>query len=100
MRKFLILWFVCLFVMGCRGFKGQGYIIDKGIDKIDINAMMDGIQIRPTDADEKYQELYWFKIYGLDKKVYVNQFCYENSEVGGFVVLGPENEDLRFITEY
>jgi hypothetical protein len=100
MKKFLVLWFVCLFILSCRGIKGQGFIVDKGIDKIDITAMMDGIQIKPTDADEKYQELYWLKIRGVDNKVFVNQFCYETSEIGGFIILGPENEDIRFITEY
>lgn len=100
MKKLLVVWFIVLIILGCKNLKGQEYIIAKGIDKIDITAMIDGIQIKSTDADSKYQELYWIKVQGCDNKIFINQFCYETIEVGGFITLGPENEDIRFTTEY
>lgn len=101
MKKFFIIWFMLLFIIGCDDLQREkGLIIDKGIDKVDLTAMYESISIQPADNDEKFQELYWIKVRGFDKKIFVNQFCYEDSEIGEIISLTEDNADIRFITEY
>lgn len=101
MKKLLVIWFILLFIVGCQEIKNnKGFIVAKGIDKIDIEAMMTGLSITVTEADSKYQEMFWIKIRGHEGKIFVNQFCYEDSEVGQIISLGEENMDNRFSQEY
>lgn len=100
MKKFLFIIFV-LCLIGCRnGFNGSGMVTDKGIDKIDVIALMNGVSIKSADADTKYVEMYWIRLNTCDDKIYVNLFSWEDMDKGEFVVLGPEHSDIRFETDF
>ena len=82
-------------------YRNEGYISAKGKDRIVIEVKRDGeIIIRPTTAVKRYQELYWLQLKGSSEKRYVNLFCYEDNEVGDFIKIGPECDDIRFQTEF
>lgn len=101
MKKIILIVFLIVSLIGCRDpFNGSGFITDKGIDKIDVQALMNGIQIKNTDSDIKYIEMYWIRLNTCEDKIYINLFSYEDMEKGEFVILRPEHSDIRFETEY
>jgi len=102
MKKFLVIWFMFLIVLSAcdKGQHGKGLIVDKGIDRVDLTALYDSIQIKSTESDEKFQELFWIKIRGHEGKIFVNQFCYEDSEIGEVITINDEILDIRFNSEY
>ena len=99
-RIFLILVLIISLISCKGGFNGSGIVTDKGIDKVDVVALMNGISIKSSDADTKYIEMYWISLNTCEDKIYINQFSWEDMDKGEFVVLGQEHSDNRFETEY
>lgn len=100
MKKFLIaMLFISL--IGCRnGFNGSGIITDKGIDKVDVKAMMDGLNITSTEKDKNTIEMYWIRLNTAEDKIYINLFSWEDTDLNEFIIIGPEHSDLRFETDF
>jgi len=99
MKKLLVLWFVFIFLIACKLPKQKSGVIEfKEIDKVDIEALFDSLKIKSTENDDKYIEMFWVKIKGRKGKVYVNQFCYENSKIDD-VIIFEECKDIRFEEE-
>lgn len=89
-----------IFLFGCNDkLHDRGIVREKFIEKIDIQALFDSFKIVSTEADSKYQELYVIKIRGSEDKIYINQFCYEDTEIGEEIVFF-ECSDIRFEKEY
>lgn len=98
MKKLLVLWFCFIFILSaCETtlYKKSGRIEFKGIDKIDIEALFDSLKIKSVDTDEKVIEMYWVKVHGIKGKVYINQFCYEDSKIDDIINF-EECKDIRF----
>ena len=101
MKKIILIVMLIVISIGCRdGFNGSGMVTDKGIDKIDVKALMTGFNITSTEKDKNTIEMYWIRLNTCDDKIYINLFSWEDFGVGEFIVLGPEHSDLRFETEY
>ena len=99
MKKLLVLWFVFIFLIACELPKQKSGVIEfKGVDKIDIEALFDSLKIKSTENDDKYIEMFWVKIKGIKRKVYINQFCYENNSIGDEIIF-EECKDIRFEEE-
>lgn len=101
MKKIILIIMLIVSLTSCRdGFNGSGIITDKGIDKINVIALMNGVSIKSADADTKYVEMYWIRLNTCDDKIYINLFSYEDMDTGEFIVLGPEHSDIRFDTDF
>jgi hypothetical protein len=101
MKKLILIVLLIVNLIGCRDpLHGGGFVTDKGIDKIDVQAVLNGFDIKNTDRDKNFIEMYWIKINTCEDKIYINLFSWEDTEINEFILIGPEHKDLRFETEY
>jgi len=101
MKKIILIVILIVSLIGCReNLNDRGTIVDKGIDRINVKAMMDGLSIESTENDKNFQELYWIVINSSEAKIYINLFTYESFDVGEYIILGPEAADIRFQKEW
>jgi len=101
MKKIILIVVLIVSLTSCRyNLSDRGTIYDKGIDKVNVKAMMDGLSIESTEKDKNSIDMYWVKLHKSDEKIYVNLFTYEDYDIGDYIVLGPEAADIRFQKEW
>ena len=101
MKKIILIVMLIVSLIGCReNLNDRGTITDKGIDRINMKALFDSIDIESTANDKNFQELYWIIINSSEEKIYINLFTYESFDVGEYIILGPEAADIRFSKEW
>jgi hypothetical protein len=102
MKKLILIVLLIVSLIGCRDpLHGGGFVTDKGVDYIDVQAMLDGFGIKESGKGEKnIIEMYWIKINTCEDKIYINLFSWEDTEINEFILIGPEHSDDRFVTEY